>query len=120
MGEPVEGISAVTLLTADMAVAVAFYRHLGFQVVFGGPETAFTSLRAGPGFLNLQLDRGRSVASPIWGRTIFWVDDVDTAYERALAAGLRPEAPPADAPWGERFFHLRDPDGHEMSFARPH
>jgi uncharacterized glyoxalase superfamily protein PhnB len=40
-------------------------------------------------------------------------------YERALAHGLQPEAPPRDAPWGERFFHLTDPDGHQLSFARP-
>jgi uncharacterized glyoxalase superfamily protein PhnB len=25
---------------------------------------------------------------------------------------------PTDAPWGERYFHLRDPDGHELSFAK--
>jgi uncharacterized glyoxalase superfamily protein PhnB len=25
---------------------------------------------------------------------------------------------PSDAPWGERYFHIRDPDGHELSFAR--
>ena len=25
---------------------------------------------------------------------------------------------PADAPWGERYFHVLDPDGHELSFAR--
>ena len=24
-----------------------------------------------------------------------------------------------DAEWGERFFHLTDPDGHELSFAWP-
>jgi hypothetical protein len=24
---------------------------------------------------------------------------------------------PQDAPWGERFFHVTDPDGHELSFA---
>ena len=35
------------------------------------------------------------------------------------AAGLRPEVEPRDAPWGERYFHLTDPDGHELSFARP-
>ena len=22
-----------------------------------------------------------------------------------------------DAPWGERFLHISDPDGHELSFA---
>jgi len=26
---------------------------------------------------------------------------------------------PRDAAWGERFFHLTDPDGHELSFAWP-
>ena len=26
---------------------------------------------------------------------------------------------PRDAEWGERYFHLTDPDGHELSFARP-
>ncbi len=38
---------------------------------------------------------------------------------RAVEAGFEPETAPADAPWGERYFHLVDPDGHELSFARP-
>jgi hypothetical protein len=33
--------------------------------------------------------------------------------------GLNPEAAPRDAEWGERFFHLLDPDGRELSFAKP-
>ena len=33
--------------------------------------------------------------------------------------GVTMHAEPADAPWGERYFHVRDPDGHELSFARP-
>ena len=28
------------------------------------------------------------------------------------------EAPPEDASWGERYFHVTDPDGHELSFAK--
>jgi len=31
---------------------------------------------------------------------------------------LNPESP-RDASWGERYFHMPDPDGHELSFARP-
>ena len=27
--------------------------------------------------------------------------------------------PAKDAPWGERFLHVADPDGHELSFAEP-
>jgi catechol 2,3-dioxygenase-like lactoylglutathione lyase family enzyme len=54
-----------------------------------------------------------------WGRVIFYVADVDALYDRALAAGYQPATAPRDAEWGERFFHLTDPDGHELSFARP-
>jgi uncharacterized glyoxalase superfamily protein PhnB len=47
------------------------------------------------------------------------VSDVDTLYARAVNLGLTPQAAPRDASWGERYFHLTDPDGHELSFARP-
>jgi uncharacterized glyoxalase superfamily protein PhnB len=40
-----------------------------------------------------------------------------------VAASIEPpgpaQAPPRDAEWGERFFHVTDPDGHEISFAWP-
>jgi catechol 2,3-dioxygenase-like lactoylglutathione lyase family enzyme len=114
----IESISAVTLGTHDMARAVHFYRMLGLEIVHGGDEAAFTSLRAGPNYLNL-------VAQPAernwswWGRVIFYHSDVDALYARVLAAGYRPDTAPRDAEWGERFFHLTDPDGHELSFAWP-
>jgi catechol 2,3-dioxygenase-like lactoylglutathione lyase family enzyme len=118
--EPVlERISAVTLLTIDMARAVAFYQALGFHMLYGGPEAPFTSFRIGDGYLNLQLDPVGLPRTETWGRVIMYVDDVDAMYRRALAAGIRPENPPADASWGERYFHVRDVDGHELSFARP-
>ena len=115
---PLEQISAVTLKTADMARALAFYGAAGFRRLYGGPEADFTSLAVGSSYLNLQLDREYS-ALPVWGRVIFWVDDVDAMYRRVKAAGCEPVSEPADAPWGERFFHVHDPDGHELSFARP-
>jgi catechol 2,3-dioxygenase-like lactoylglutathione lyase family enzyme len=117
--EPVETISAVTLRTVDMTAAVAFYQKLGFALLYGGPGADFTSFRAGTSFLNLQLDRGGLPVSGGWGRVVFWVRDVDQLYQRALDAGFAPQAPPADASWGERYFHIRDPDGHELSLARP-
>lgn len=115
---PIESLSAVTLVTVDMARAVAFYEALGFELVYGGPTTPFTSYAAGPGYLNLQAEPGGPRPSGTWGRAIFYVDDVDAMHERARAAGLTPVAEPADAPWGERYFHIHDPDGHELSFAR--
>ncbi len=113
-----EGISAVTLVVSDMRRSVRFYRSLGFPLRYGGEEAGFTSLAVGHGSLNLEGCPGREPA-PTWGRVIFFVSDVDAMYERALSLGLSPQAPPRDAPWGERFFHVRDPDGHELSFAKP-
>ena len=115
--EPVESLSAVTLVTADMAASVAFYEALGFGRLYGGPGDGFTSFRAGTSYLNLQSRVGVPAAG--WGRAIFWVDDVDAMHRRATAAGYEPSTEPADAPWGERYFHIVDPSGHELSFARP-
>jgi catechol 2,3-dioxygenase-like lactoylglutathione lyase family enzyme len=102
-----------------MDEAVAFYLALGFVLLYCGRAAPFTSFRVGRGYLNLQLDAARSPSSAVWGRVVFWVDDVDAMYRRAVAAGFDPATSPADAPWGERYFHIRDPDGHELSFARP-
>jgi catechol 2,3-dioxygenase-like lactoylglutathione lyase family enzyme len=116
---PVESISAVTLLTADMGRAVHFYRTLGFRLLYGGEDAAFTSFQVGTGYLNLQFDPVSSWPRRIWGRVVFWVADVDAVYQCARAAGFAVQTEPADAPWGERYFHVHDPDGHELSFARP-
>ena len=114
----IEAISAITLATSDMARAVAFYEALGFILAFGGPQAGFTSFRAGSSFLNLTSVSGDKTWSG-WGRAIFHVADVDAFHERACSAGLAPEFAPRDAAWGERYFHIVDPDGHELSFARP-
>lgn len=114
----IECISAITLATHNMARAVRFYCALGFAVRYGGEGASFTSLHAGCSYLNL-------IAQPPerqwswWGRVIFHVASVDALYACALAVGLKPASAPRDAPWGECFFHLTNPDGHELSFATP-
>ena len=114
----IEGLSAVTLGTHDMARSFAFYSALGFKTVYGGPDASFTSFAAGNGYLNV-IEQPADVTLSWWGRAIFYVADVDAMFVRAVEAGFEPETAPADAPWGERYFHLVDPDGHELSFARP-
>lgn len=115
---PIRAISAVTLATHDMARAVGFYRALGFTLRYGGERAGFTSFAAGGSYLNLiAAPQGQRWAW--WGRVIFHVDDVDGLHARARSAGFEPDGPPQDAEWGERYFHLSDPDGHELSFARP-
>jgi catechol 2,3-dioxygenase-like lactoylglutathione lyase family enzyme len=114
----IKAISAITLATHDMARAVRFYRALGFETVYGGEDASFTSFKAGKGYLNL-IAETEARRWTWWGRVIFHDSDVDGLYARAFAAGLHPDGPPRDAAWGERYFHLTDPDGHELSFAWP-
>ncbi|MFN8026944.1 MAG: VOC family protein [Acidimicrobiia bacterium] len=111
-------INAVTLAVADMDDPSSSTTTSGSPSSPAAPGTPFTTLRAGRSFLNLQLVEGWAPPDEVWGRVIFWVDDVDAVYDRAVAHGWAPEFAPTDAPWGERYFHLRDPDGHECSFAR--
>ena len=113
----ITGLSAVTFAVRDMARALAFYRALGFTVKYGDETSGFTSLVAGAGFLNLIHEPNADVRW--WGRAIFYVDDVDAQYQRALDASITPMFAPEDARWGERYFHITDPDGHEVSFAKP-
>jgi catechol 2,3-dioxygenase-like lactoylglutathione lyase family enzyme len=114
----IEAISAVTLATHDMARAVSFYEALGFALRYGGPAASFSSFSAGNACLNLTTEGSEGDWS-WWGRVIFYVPDVDALYRQAVDAGLHPHAAPRDATWGERFFHVTDPDGHELSFATP-
>jgi catechol 2,3-dioxygenase-like lactoylglutathione lyase family enzyme len=112
----IAALSAITLATRDMAASVRFYRLCGLELLYGGETASFTSFRAGDGYLNLTAE---PAAIAWWGRAIFYESDVDGLYRRLVEAGIRPQAPPRDAKWGERFFHVTDPDGHEISFAWP-
>jgi hypothetical protein len=62
------------------------------------------------------LEQGDTVSG--WGRLIFHVTEVDAFWTHLKEKGFDPEIP-RDASWGERYFHMLDPDGHELSFARP-
>ena len=106
----------MTMYTADMSRAVRFYEALGFSLVYGGASTPFSSFSAGSGFINLILG---TVPSDHWGRVIIYVGDVDAMCQRARAAGFTTATEPRDAEWGERYFHILDPDGNELSFACP-
>jgi len=114
----IEKISAVTFRVRDMRAAVQFYRDvLGMELVYGGERAGFSSLRAkDTQSAILNLEEGDTVTD--WGRLIFYVADVDAFWAYLCEKGFRPERP-RDASWGERYFHMPDPDGHELSFACP-
>ncbi|GJM24294.1 MAG: glyoxalase [Phycisphaerae bacterium] len=113
----IESISAVTLFCSDVRVSIGFYESLGFEMIYGGENEPLTSFRVGEGFLNL-IESDDQDGSSTWGRVIIHVSNVDDMHARCLANGWHPSTEPTNAPWGERYFHIRDPAGHEISFAR--
>ncbi len=101
-----------------MKASVQFYRDvLGMEVLYGGGIAGFSSLRAKDAdSAILNLEEGETTTC--WGRLIFHVADVDALWRSFKGLGLKAERP-RDASWDERYFHMLDPDGHELSFARP-
>ena len=113
------GISAITLATHDMARAVMFYQALGFVLKFGGPTASFTSFHAGSGYLNLTLIRERTWRGEVGAaRSSMWTTSTRN-LRRPCPLAWRPNSAHGMRSWGERYFHIIDPDGHELSFARP-
>ena len=118
MTPAIEQICAATFRVANMTESVRFYRDvLGLELIYGGEGAAFSSLRAKSAqSAILNLEQGKTETR--WGRLIFYVTDVDAFWTRLKGSGCNPENP-RDASWGERYFHMSDPDGHELSFAHP-
>jgi catechol 2,3-dioxygenase-like lactoylglutathione lyase family enzyme len=118
MKPTIERVSAITLRVSNMNASVQFYRNvLGMELLYGGEKSSFSSLRAKDSeSAILNLEQGNGVSQ--WGRIIFHVADVDAFWTLLKREGFDPEIP-QDASWGERYFHVLDPHGHELSLARP-
>ena len=131
-------ISAVTLNIENMERSCNFYSHIpGFKLVYGGSATdSFTTYKIGGGksknnsktYLNLELaslintDYNGNEERKRLGRVIFHTENVDKLYfylknNQDISNAISFENEPKDAPWGERYFHIRDPDGYQLSFA---
>lgn len=120
----VNSISAVTFFVSDMERSCKFYSSIpGFELHFGGPSYKFTSFKiAKKTYLNLELNADKKNTE--FGRVIFYCDDVDALYKflknnNEFSRFATFETEPTDAKWGERFFHIRDPDNYQLSFAIP-
>jgi catechol 2,3-dioxygenase-like lactoylglutathione lyase family enzyme len=138
-------ISAITLRVKDMEKSCALYSKFpGFSVIYGGkPSDRFTTFEIGKGsktttYLNLEVIEvdegssdfykkpkiGKTRDSEDFGRIIFHTENVDTLYsymkqDEYISKSVVFENKPTNAPWGERFFHIRELNGYQLSFAQP-
>jgi catechol 2,3-dioxygenase-like lactoylglutathione lyase family enzyme len=124
-------ISAVTLLIKDMKRSCNFYSKIpGLKKVYGGSKDSFTSYEIGENssvYLNLELSKlsnsDEHGNSKNLLRVIIHTDNVDKLYtyfknDQIISHLISFENEPSNASWGERYFHIRDPDGYILSFAQ--
>jgi catechol 2,3-dioxygenase-like lactoylglutathione lyase family enzyme len=122
----VQKISAITLIVRDMEKSCKFYSAIpGFKLVCGGISDSFTTYEIGePGKMYLNLELRSEGPRGDFGRIIFHTSNVDELYaylkkDYNISKLSSFENKPTNASWGERFFHIRDPDGYQLSFAMP-
>ena len=112
----------VNLYTADIEAGIRFYRDLlGFEETFRTPREGIpehVELKLNGFALGLGTLRAAKAAhgvdaapgSPALA-VVLWTDDVDAAFDRLTAAGVRAVQPPRDSGNGNRNALLTDPDG---------
>jgi len=125
----IQKISAITLKVKNMKKSFAFYSRIpGFQLSYGNPESLFTSFEltdrtnGSVSFINLELSE--KVNDRNFGRIIFYSENVDNLYlfftqDKIVSKLIKIKNAPNNANWGERYFHILDPEGYELSFAQP-
>jgi catechol 2,3-dioxygenase-like lactoylglutathione lyase family enzyme len=138
-------ISAITVKVKDMEKSCSLYSKIpGFRLTYGGePSDSFTTFEIGKGskrtYLNLERTEddegssddsykkpnlGKTKGGEDFGRIIFHTENVDKLYsymknDEYISKYIVFENEPTNAPWGERFFHIREPNGYQLSFAQP-
>ena len=118
-------INAITFATTDMIKSVEFYKKCGLIESYSSETFTTMSVDMVSDQLHVNIILDENFDPPHdpdswngWGRVIFHVQDVDLFYQHIISQGLKPEFEPTDAPWGERYFQILDPMGHEISLAR--
>lgn len=116
---------AIGIIATDLAASLAFYRLVGLDVADGGQghvevplndstRLMFDSVAVMESFSDYEpATGGRNVA------LAFRCDspaEVDAAHARVVGGGHRSKVEPFDAPWGQRYATVLDPDGNPVDF----
>ncbi len=117
-------LDAISIITADLAASLAFYRRLGLDIPDGAESAPHVEVTL-PGGQRLLWDTEEVIASfdPDWKRpadggervALAFVCDspqeVDALYAELTGAGYTGHLKPWDAVWGQRYAVVLDPDG---------
>jgi catechol 2,3-dioxygenase-like lactoylglutathione lyase family enzyme len=123
-------LDAIGLVVSDLARSLAFYRRLGVDVAdpVEGPH-AEADLGGGVRLMWDTEDTARSM-DPGWERStggaVFALavscaspTEVDELHAELVAGGSASLLDPFDAPWGQRYAQVADPDGNAVDLYAP-
>ena len=116
-------LNAVSILCADIAASLAFYRMLGVPFPDYDPDEGHYSADLGNGFM-LMLDTYQVAEAfntnfaPPSGNDVMTLaveldtpDEVDKVFATVVTSGYESVREPFDAFWGQRYASVADPDG---------
>ena len=134
---PSPGVIVPHLVVRDAAEAVAFYiRAFSAKVLYRSPSPSGVGehihLKIWNSLVQVSTEEpaqrgerveGALLASPetLSGSTCVFqvgVEDVDSAFRRAVDEGAAPALPPTDMFWGDRYGWVRDPFGHVWALSK--
>lgn len=116
------------LTVRDAAKAIDFYKR-AFEATemnrMEGPDgkVVHAELKIGDSVIMLgdEMPGSETRAPQSFGGTtagiFLYVKDVDAAFHKAITAGAKATAQPADMFWGDRYGKVMDPFGHAWSMA---
>ncbi|MBI5118969.1 VOC family protein [Candidatus Poribacteria bacterium] len=117
------------LVVKDVGRAIEFYkRAFGAEEIMrmnapDGQSVMHAELKMADSrfFLGCECPEGMSHSPQSLGGTAvslyLYVEDVDTAFDRAVKAGAEVRMPITDMFWGDRYGKVADPFGHEWDLA---
>ena len=124
-------LAAIGIVVADMGRSLAFYRRLGLDVPADADDQPHAEAALAGG-LRLMWDTEETARSvdPGWtppsggarSALAFGCDspgDVDATYAGLTEAGYDGHLAPWDAPWGQRYAVVHDPDGNPVDLFAP-
>jgi PhnB protein len=120
-----EGFHTVTpyLVLNDGARAIEFYKKaFGAKEIMRmpGPDGSISHAEVKIGDSIIMLGSSPTAHQPQGESPVnifLYLEDVDTTFKNALAAGAKQLQPLADQPWGDRYGRVTDPFGHVWALA---
>ena len=116
--------NAIGLAAADMAISLAFYRRLGLDLPAEADHEPHVETPL-PGGIRLMWDTHASLrgfdpdftpssGGPSLAFLCADAAEVDRVHDELVKAGSPSVKAPWDAPWGQRYAILHDPDGYQV------